>query len=1261
MTFYKIDSIHKYLKSALSTTKMKGNRLLQDAGHLVIILKDESNSDIYNLSIPSEGNDGYHNVSLNFTHGLKATCICPAFQEMNECKHTVAAVLSLQKYLITNPEENVIAAPQPVEIVGAGNIANTKKIAVSDIEAGNLEFLIQKTTGIRKVEDTLKVKLISPPGRDMKFKYTLNRLEDYSINLHYDGVKDVELQCTCSTKSEFLCVHQLYVLLYIQKYLSTNLFRRERDTDQDKTRILNQYGFNPGDPEAADFEWLTDFFGEVKLAKLPSYIVPEGDKEKLAAIGNSLRSDTLIEEETTTKRSSTSKNNDYELGLVLNLNGKRHLDYDIEVIQVFERSGGRTENKRLNINTANNLPLLQPLPEALHTFIMQLTDKQLLQWFESKGINYLSKLQNPWSLMREREQNILTQHYAGHIEKNWELLAAYPHKFVIPRSKTGIQHLEPLAMAETSPIFKIFVSATDKHITVQWKIKLEEDGPFIELFTAFGNAFLLADNTLYKTANVHDRQLMKQLPLGRLIFPLSDKRDVLQQVIMPLTLNYEVEIPESLKVEKLKVTPEPQLHLMEHGKSFLMLTPKFAYDKHVLDYNIKHDPQELVFSEDANLLVERDIPAEEAFFAYLRTLHPNFARQHYNPYFYLPFNEIMKKMWLLKTINQVQEAGHTVFGLRDLEHFKYNTSTPKFSISSKNNIDWFDLKISITWGDNIVTLKALRKAIMKNQNTILLDDGTIGLIPDEWVAQFSNILKIGQEDGSNLRVSKMHFTVLDEVGELNSEVREEISRKKKRLLELESVEVKPVSPNLNAQLRPYQLEGFKWMQILHELGWGGCLADDMGLGKTLQTITFLQHLKDQHNGGTQLIICPTSLIYNWQNELQKFAPQLRYHIYYGKERELSDLHFEEYDIILTSYGLVRLDIDVLSAFEWSYVILDESQAIKNPDAQVTKSLSQLKAKNRLILSGTPVQNNTYDLYAQMNFLNPGLLGSREFFRAEFANPIDKNGNSQQAAQLRKMVYPFMMRRTKQQVATDLPDKTETVLWCEMGKEQRAAYDSYRKYYRDTLLSKIDTDGINKASIQVLEGLMRLRQLCDHPHMVKDPLITTDESVKIEELMRELKENTGSNKSLVFSQFTEMLGHLRESFEREGIKYCYLDGSTPIEKRNEQVERFQNSDEEKVFLISLKAGGVGLNLTAVDYVYIVDPWWNPAAEQQAIDRTHRIGQNKKIFAYKMVCKDTIEEKILKLQDRKKSLANELISEDAAFMKKLTRDDVAFLLE
>jgi non-specific serine/threonine protein kinase len=297
----------------------------------------------------------------------------------------------------------------------------------------------------------------------------------------------------------------------------------------------------------------------------------------------------------------------------------------------------------------------------------------------------------------------------------------------------------------------------------------------------------------------------------------------------------------------------------------------------------------------------------------------------------------------------------------------------------------------------------------------------------------------------------------------------------------------------------------------------------------------------------------------------------------------------------------------------------------------------------------------------MNFLNPGLLGSREFFRAEFANPIDRNGNSQQAAQLRKMVYPFMMRRTKQQVATDLPDKTETVLWCEMGKEQRAAYDSYRKYYRDTLLSKIDTDGINKASIQVLEGLMRLRQLCDHPHMVKDPLITTDESVKIEELMRELKENTGSNKSLVFSQFTEMLGHLRESFEREGIKYCYLDGSTPIEKRNEQVERFQNSDEEKVFLISLKAGGVGLNLTAADYVYIVDPWWNPAAEQQAIDRTHRIGQNKKIFAYKMVCKDTIEEKILKLQDRKKSLANELISEDAAFMKKLTRDDVAFLLE
>ncbi|MBD0375812.1 MAG: DEAD/DEAH box helicase, partial [Flavisolibacter sp.] len=358
-------------------------------------------------------------------------------------------------------------------------------------------------------------------------------------------------------------------------------------------------------------------------------------------------------------------------------------------------------------------------------------------------------------------------------------------------------------------------------------------------------------------------------------------------------------------------------------------------------------------------------------------------------------------------------------------------------------------------------------------------------------------------------------------------------------------------------------------------------------------------------------------------------------------------------------GLVRLDMEQLLRFQWHYVILDESQAIKNPDAQTTKAVQLLKSKNRLILSGTPVQNNTYDLFAQFHFLNAGLLGNKEFFKIEFANPIDKHNDSDKSSQLRKLVYPFLLRRTKEQVANDLPDKTETILWCQLPKEQRSVYEDYKNYYRSLLLKKIEEEGMAKAGIYVLEGLLRLRQICDSPQLVNDAEVTTTQSIKTEELLREIEENTGAHKLLVFSQFTEMLHLLEKALQQRGIAYCYLDGSTPAEKRKEQVRKFQNDEKIKVFLVSLKAGGVGLNLTAADYIYIVDPWWNPAVEQQAIDRTHRIGQTQKIFAYKMICKDTVEEKILQLQERKKQLANELITEDAGFIKKLTKEDVEFL--
>jgi len=311
------------------------------------------------------------------------------------------------------------------------------------------------------------------------------------------------------------------------------------------------------------------------------------------------------------------------------------------------------------------------------------------------------------------------------------------------------------------------------------------------------------------------------------------------------------------------------------------------------------------------------------------------------------------------------------------------------------------------------------------------------------------------------------------------------------------------------------------------------------------------------------------------------------------------------------------------------------------------------------MSGTPLQNNTFDIYAQMNFLNPGMLGSTEFFKQEFAVPIDKFGEQEQKDHLRKLLYPFILRRTKEQVAKDLPEKQEMILFCEMGDEQRKIYDAYRNDFRDKILGVVEQQGINKSQLTILQGLMKLRQICDSPAIIKEDEQFPNVSVKLDEIGREITENISNHKALIFSQFLGMLALIKEKMKELGVKYEYFDGSTSAPDREKAIQRFQNDEECRVFLISLKAGGVGLNLTAADYVYIVDPWWNPAVEQQAIDRTHRIGQTKNIFAYRMICKDTVEDKILKLQEKKRALAKDLISDEEGFVKTLSRADVEYL--
>jgi non-specific serine/threonine protein kinase len=622
---------------------------------------------------------------------------------------------------------------------------------------------------------------------------------------------------------------------------------------------------------------------------------------------------------------------------------------------------------------------------------------------------------------------------------------------------------------------------------------------------------------------------------------------------------------------------------------------------------------------------------------------------------------VLRNNWFFLFIDAMKESKTPVFGFENLQHYRFNTAKPKTQIFISSHTDWFDAKVNIAFGNQQITVADVKKALANNQQFVQLSDGTLGILPEDWLKKYALLFRVGEGKADSLKLSRYHLGVVDELyaNRDQEELELQLEEKYEQLRQFDQIKQIEPPASLHAVLRPYQVSGYQWLNYLKEVNWGGILADDMGLGKTVQALSYLEQFKNQEGKLRAIVICPTTLIYNWENEIKKFTPSLRHRIHHGPQRIRKKEELEQYDVLITTYGTLRSDIKILSALQFDYAILDESQAIKNPSSKVTRAAQLLQAKNRLCMSGTPLQNNTFDIYAQMNFLNPGMLGSVEFFRQEFAIPIDKLGEPDRKEHLRKLLYPFILRRTKEQVAKDLPEKQEMVVFCEMEQEQRDIYDAYRNDYRNQILGSIETQGIQKAQLAILQGLMKLRQICDSPAILNEKEKYPNHSIKLDELARQLKEDISDHKALVFSQFLGMLALIRTKLEELEIPYVYFDGSTTAPEREKAIQQFQQQDKIRVFLISLKAGGVGLNLTAADYVYIMDPWWNPAVEQQAIDRTHRIGQTKNIFAYRMICKDSIEDKILQLQERKRALAKDIITDDSGFVKSLSREDVEYL--
>lgn len=576
-------------------------------------------------------------------------------------------------------------------------------------------------------------------------------------------------------------------------------------------------------------------------------------------------------------------------------------------------------------------------------------------------------------------------------------------------------------------------------------------------------------------------------------------------------------------------------------------------------------------------------------------------------------------------------------------------------INIEEGNDWFDIHAVARFGEYEIPFLDLRDHILKKIHEFTLPNGEITFIPEEWFAKYAHLFLFNIKKGS-LQISKTHIGLVHEISE-HAEVT--FHRKLENLLSFESIEEAPLPINFHGELRPYQKAGYNWFYFLQKYKFGGCLADDMGLGKTVQTLALLQQQREMlistDTGRVSLLILPTSLLYNWQREAEKFAPELRLHVHTGSNRLRDPIGFSQFDLIITTYGIARSDEDMLKKFFFNYIILDESQHIKNPTSKSFKAIKSLSSRNKLVLSGTPIENSVADIWSQMHFANPGLLGSYSFFQKEFVIPIEKKKDEAKAARLQAIIKPFVLRRTKDQVATELPEKTEQTLFCEMTEEQASYYENTKSEYRNALLDNALTRKGNQ--ILLLQGLTKLRQIANHPKMIgNQEMLSSGKFDAVNEMLDSIIAE--KHKVLIFSQFVKHLQLFKDHFDKANIKYAYLDGST--RDRAAAVNTFKESEDTQVFLISIKAGGVGLNLTEADYVFILDPWWNPAVEQQAIDRSHRIGQTKNVFIYKFISTDTVEEKILALQNRKKALSSALITTEESFIKSLSTDDIQELL-
>ncbi len=747
----------------------------------------------------------------------------------------------------------------------------------------------------------------------------------------------------------------------------------------------------------------------------------------------------------------------------------------------------------------------------------------------------------------------------------------------------------------------------------------------------------------------------------RVVIPFEQREELLQELLRYPQLP-PLDLPADFKYEEVSLTPRPLLTIKKPGKAPFGNQPERLRGRLAFDYDgaviATEDGRRGIYQSEQGRFLLRDRVFEQQSTTLLYDLGFRFKP---SDYYNKEAGWDLAPSKLPRAVRTLIGAGWHVEAEGKVFH-----SPGEMKIQVSSGIDWFELHGTVDFGGNTAKLPALLAALHRGDSMVKLDDGTFGMLPEDWLGKFGLLAGLGKSHDDHLRFTKSQIGVLDALllAQPKATADAVFQHARDQLQRFNGIEAVDPTPGFIGELRGYQREGLGWLHFLRGFNFGGCLADDMGLGKTVQVLALLEARRAERDGANghgivpSLIVVPKSLVFNWRQEAARFAPQLRILDHTGQTRDKEGEIFGEYDVILTTYGTVRNDAVTFKDLQFDYIILDEAQAVKNSDTASAKAVRLLKGNHKLALSGTPVENHLGELWSMFEFLNPGMLGTASVFK--LTGTAARNPDEETRKLLAQALRPFILRRTKEQVAKDLPKKLEQTLFCELEPKQRKLYNELRDHYRNSLLNKMDAVTLKRSKIQILEALLRLRQAACHPGLIDKKRID-ESSAKLDLLLTNLSAVLDEGrKVLVFSQFTSLLAIVKGHLDKDGITYEYLDGKTSIPERQAIVERFQNNPDSKLFLISLKAGGLGLNLTAAEYVYLLDPWWNPAVEAQAIDRAHRIGQVNQVFAYRIIARDTVEEKVLALQNTKRDLADAIINADNSLIRNLGKEDLELLL-